>query len=309
MKAVFMGTPDFAVPALEALIASADEVGYVITQPDRAKNRGKKIQFSPVKETALKHGIEVLQPEKIKKSSETIEILKEYAPDIIVVAAYGQIIQKELLELPKLGCINVHASLLPELRGASPIQHAILQGNEKTGVTIMQMAEGLDTGDILSQVEVEIGRKNGEELHDALAAAGAELLKSTLPKLAAGEIKPLPQDESLASYAGMISKSDGKIDFRMKAEEIDRQVRAFEPWPGAFCYIDDKVMKIHCAECTDKNTGAEPGCVTEVSDEGICAACGSGTLKITEIQMPGKKRMAVKDYLRGNRIEKGTILG
>lgn len=308
MKTVFMGTPDFAVPQLKALLEAGHEVGYVFTQPDRAKNRGKKVQFSPVKEVALENGITVLQPERIKKSPEILETLKAYEPDIIVVAAYGQIIQKEILDLPKFGCINVHASLLPELRGASPIQHAILEGKEKSGVTIMQMAEGLDTGDMLSKTEVVIGKMTGEELHDALAAAGAELLKRTLPEIEAGTITPVVQDDRLASYAGMISKADGKIDFSKLPEEIERQVRAFEPWPGAFCTYGDVTMKVRKAELTEKTSSAENGTITDVSNNGIEVACNGGILLITEIQMPGKKKVAVKDYLRGNKIEKGQVL-
>ena len=308
MKTVFMGTPDFAVPQLKALIEAGHEVGYVLTQPDRAKNRGKKVQFSPVKEVAVEHNIPVLQPERIKKSPDVLETLRAYEPDIIVVAAYGQIIQKEILELPKYGCINVHASLLPELRGASPIQHAILEGKEKSGVTIMQMAEGLDTGDMLSKTEVVIGRMTGEELHDALAAAGAELLKNTLPEIEAGTITPEVQDDALASYAGMISKADGKIDFSKTPEEIERQIRAFEPWPGAFCTYGDLTMKVRRAECTDKETKAEYGTIVEAGENGIDVACNGGILRITEIQMPGKKKVAVKDYLRGNTIEKNVIL-
>ena len=308
MKTVFMGTPDFAVPQLQALIDAGHEVGYVVTQPDRAKNRGKKVQFSPVKEVAVANNIPVLQPERIKKSPETLEALKEYGPDIIVVAAYGQIIQKEILDLPAFGCINVHASLLPELRGASPIQHAILEGHEKSGVTIMQMAEGLDTGDMLSKTEVLIERKTGDELHDALAAAGAELLKKTLPEIEAGTITPEVQDDDKATYAGMISKADGEIDFSKTAEEVERKVRAFDPWPGAYCNYNEQVMKVRSSECTGTDTDAENGTVLDVTDKGIDVACGGRVLRITEIQMPGKKRVAVKDYLRGNNIEKGTVL-
>lgn len=309
MKIVFMGTPDFAVPVLEKIIKAGHEVGYVITQPDKARNRGKKIQFTPVKELALVNKIEVLQPERIKKSPETVQLLKDYEPDIIVVVAYGQIIQKEILELPKFGCVNVHASLLPKLRGASPIQHAILQGEEKTGVTIMQMGEGLDTGDMLSRVETVIGQKNCEQLHDELAQLGAELLVQTLPKIEAGQIIPEKQDDSLSTYAGMISKQDGKIDFDKAPAEIERQIRAFDPWPGAYCQYGDLQMKIWCAVCINENTDAENGTIVNVSDEGIDICCGGSILRAMEIQMPGKKRVDIKSYLRGNKIEKDTILG
>ncbi|MBR5315398.1 MAG: methionyl-tRNA formyltransferase [Firmicutes bacterium] len=309
MKVVFMGTPDFAVPVLDAIIKAGHEVGYVITQPDKAKNRGKKVQFTPVKELAVEHGIEVLQPEKIKQSPETMELLKAYQPDIAVVVAYGQIIQKELLDLPKFGCVNVHASLLPKLRGASPIQHAILQGEEETGVTIMQMAEGLDTGDMLSKVVIPVGGMNGEQLHDKLAELGAQLLADTLPEIEAGNIVPEPQDDALHTYAGLISKKDGEIDFQKSPEVIERQIRAFDPWPGAFCSFNGETMKLWKAVCPGGSCSAEPGTIVAVSDEGIDISCGGSILRAVEIQMPGKKRVDVKAYLRGNSIEKGIILG
>lgn len=309
MKIVFMGTPDFAVPVLAEIIKAGHEVGYVITQPDKAKNRGKKILFTPVKELALANGIVVLQPEKIKKSPETVELLQAYEPDIIVVVAYGQIIQKEVLDLPKYGCVNVHASLLPKLRGASPIQHAILQGEKKTGVTIMQMAEGLDTGDMLSKVETVIGEKNCEALHDELARLGAELLIKTLPKIEAGEIIAEKQNDSLSTYAGMIAKQDGKIDFDKSPAEIERQIRAFDPWPGAYCQYNDQQMKLWRAQCPGQPLDAENGTIVDVSDDGIDICCGGGLLRVTEIQLPGKKRVDIKSYLRGNKIEKNTILG
>ncbi len=309
MKIVFMGTPDFAVPVLRGILNAGHEVGCVITQPDKAKNRGKKVQFTPVKELAAANGIEVLQPVKIKNSPETVAFLKNYEPDLIVVAAYGQIIQREVLELPKFGCINVHASLLPKLRGASPIQHAILQGEEKTGVTIMQMGEGLDTGDMLSKAELTIGRKNCEQLHDELAQLGADLLIETLPQIEAGAITPEKQDDALSTYAGMIAKQDGKINFSKTPVEIERQIRAFDPWPGAYCRYGDGQMKIWQAQCLDQHSDAENGTIVGVSDEGIDICCGGSILRATEIQLPGKKRIDVKSYLRGNKIEKNTLLG
>ena len=310
MKVVFMGTPDFAVPVLAEILKAGHEVGYVVTQPDKAKNRGKKVQFTPVKELATAHGIKVLQPEKIKQDGEVLQTLKDYAPDIIVVVAYGQIIQKEILDLPKYGCVNVHASLLPKLRGASPIQHAILQGETETGVTIMQMDVGLDTGDMISKASLVIGNRNCQQLHDDLAQLGAKLLVDTLPSIEAGEVSPEKQDDSLSSYAGMISKQDGKIDFQKSPVEIQRQIRAFDPWPGAFCSYGDVVMKVWNAEPFGKTSSEGPGTVICVSDSGIDVACGDGqVLRVTEIQMPGKKRVAVKDYLRGNKIETGCILG
>lgn len=308
MKVVFMGTPDFAVPVLDAILKAGHEVGYVVTQPDKAKNRGKKVQFTPVKELAVTHNIEVLQPERIKESPETMEVLKAYKPDIAVVVAYGQIIQKELLDLPKYGCVNVHASLLPKLRGASPIHHAILQGEEETGVTIMQMAEGLDTGDMLTKVSLPIDGMNCEALHDKLAEMGANLLVDTLPMIEAGEVKPEPQDDALSSYAGLISKKDGVIDFTKTPEEIERQIRAFDPWPGAYCAYKGETMKLWKAEALDKESDAEAGTIVKVSNEGIDICCGGRLLRATEIQMPGKKRVEVKAFLLGNKIDEDIVL-
>ena len=308
MKTVFMGTPDFAVNVLDAMVQAGHEVGYVITQPDKARDRGKKIQFTPVKEKALEYGLTVLQPERVKGNEELLAQLTEYNPDIIVVVAYGQILPKSILDLPRLGCVNVHASLLPKLRGASPIQNSIVTGEEVTGVTIMQMGEGLDTGDMLTKVEVEIGRMNYEQLHDALAEAGAKLLAETLPMLDAGEITPEPQDDSLSTYAGLIRKQDGKIDFSKSPVEIDRLIRGFDPWPGAFCDYNGIVMKLWSALPTGETTEKENGTIISAGNEGMKIACGGKILLVTEIQGPGKKRGAVKDYLRGNAIEAGTVL-
>jgi len=308
MKVVFMGTPDFAVPVLDAVIKAGHEVGYVVTQPDKAKNRGKKIQFTPVKELAVANHIPVLQPERIRTSPETMELLQAYQPDIVVVVAYGQIIQKELLDLPKYGCVNVHASLLPKLRGASPIHHAILQGEEETGVTIMQMAEGLDTGDMLTRVSLPIDGMNCETLHDKLAEMGAKLLVDTLPLIEAGKVIPERQDDALSSYAGLISKKDGMIDFAKTPEEIERQIRAFDPWPGAYCAYKGETMKLWKAECLEQKSDAVPGTIVNVSDAGVDICCGGRLLRVTEIQMPGKKRVEVKAFLRGNVIEKGIVL-
>lgn len=308
MKIVFMGTPDFAAVILQALLDAGHEICGVATQPDKAKDRGKKIQFTPVKELALAHGIPVLQPEKVRGNTTFLQTLADWQPDVCVVAAYGQILPKEVLDLPEFGCINVHASLLPKLRGASPIQQAIVTGETETGVTIMQMGEGLDTGDMLARVSLPIGRMNGGELHDALAEAGAKLLVETLPRLAAGTITPEPQDDSRASYAGMIRKQDGHIDFSKTPEEIERLIRGFDPWPGAFCEGNGKTMKFWAAEALPEKTDAAPGTVLEASDAGLRVSCGGRVLLVTEIQVPGKKRTRVGDYLRGNKIEKGTIL-
>lgn len=306
MKIVFMGTPEFAAESLKALYKSEHSVELVITQPDRAKNRGKKVQFTPVKEVAVEHETEVMQPEKIRNNEEIMETLTAINPDIIVVAAYGQILPEEILNLPKYGCINVHASLLPRLRGASPIQQAIVLGEEKTGVTIMQMAKGLDTGDMLTKSEIEIGSLNGSQLHDSLAEMGGVLLVDTLKLIEEGKIVPEPQDDELATYAGLISKKDGKIDFSKSPAEIERLIRGFDPWPGAFCNLGEDVIKFWKAIPTDETTAKEDGTVLAADEDGIEVACGGKVLVVTEIQAPGKKRMAVSDYLRGHAIEKGS---
>ena len=309
MKTVFMGTPDFAVPALEMLIESEHEVCAVVTQPDRAKNRGKKIQMTPIKEVAVEHNIKVLQPEKVRGNEEFFSELEKINPEIIIVAAYGQIIPEDILNLPKFGCINIHASLLPRFRGASPIQHAILEGDKVTGVTIMQMAKGLDTGDMLLKDQVEIGKMNSQQLHDKLAELGGFLLEKALPMIEAGKLVPEKQDDSLSTYAGMISKDDGKISFENEtAEEIDRKVRAFFPWPGAFCNLGDKVMKIKEVELVDGNSEKKPGTITKADKDGIDVAAKSGVIRIKVLQMPGKRAMKVDDFLRGNSLEIGEVL-
>lgn len=303
-----MGTPEFAVTVLEGLLNTKHEVGLVATQPDKAKNRGKKIQYTPVKEKALEHNIKVLQPEKVRGNEEFFEELKDYRPDIIVVVAYGQILPKEVLELPKYGCVNVHASLLPRLRGAAPIQRAIIEGDEETGVTIMQMSEGLDTGDMLAKESIKIGTMNYSMLHDALAEIGARLMVHTLDLIEEGKISPEPQDDSKSSYAKVVFKQEGKIDFTRQPEAVERLIRGFDPWPGAFCEYEDMVMKLWKAQPLCENTGKEPGTIIEVSARGIKIACGDGALLVSEIQIPGKKRVAVPEYLKGNQIKEGIIL-
>lgn len=303
-----MGTPEFAVTVLEGLLNTKHEVGLVATQPDKAKNRGKKIQYTPVKEKALEHNIKVLQPEKVRGNEEFLKELKDYRPDIIVVAAYGQILPKEVLELPKYGCVNVHASLLPRLRGAAPIQRAIIEGDEETGVTIMQMSEGLDTGDMLAKESIKIGTMNYSMLHDALAEIGARLMVHTLDLIEEGKISPEPQDDSKSSYAKMVFKQEGKIDFTRQPEAVERLIRGFDPWPGAFCEYEDMVMKLWKAQPLCEDTGKEPGTIIEVSARGIKIACGDGALLVSEIQIPGKKRVAVSEYLKGNQIKEGIIL-
>ena len=308
MKIVFMGTPDFAVPVLKRITEDGHKVGFAVTQPDRAGNRGKVI-FSPVKQAALDAGIPVLQPEKLSKDEDALEKIKEFAPDVMIVVAYGQILRKNVLDIPRLGCFNVHASLLPRLRGASPIQHAILEGDEYAGVTIMKVDEGLDTGDMLISDRVRISRMNFEELHDALSDMGAELMSRALRMIESGEAVFTKQDDSLSTYAGMITKQDGKIDFSESADAIDRKVRAFDPWPGAFCEMDGKTVKIWKAEPAGSGAGdMEPGTVVSADSSGIKVICGEGALLIQEIQMPGKKRTSVRDFLLGHEIGKGMKL-
>lgn len=309
MKTVFMGTPGFAAVILKALTESRHQVAYAVTQPDKAKNRGKKIQYTPVKEIALDNGIEVLQPERVRGNEEFIQTLRECRPDIMIVAAYGQILPKEVLELPKYGCINVHASLLPKLRGAAPIQKAIIDGEKETGVTIMQMAEGLDTGDMLLKEAVEIGGMNYSQLHDRLAEMGSKLLLEALDLIEEGTARAEKQDDSLSTYAHMISKQDGKVSFEKSPEEIERLIRGFDPWPGAFCDCGEIVMKLWKAQPLDEDTrGIQPGTVISADEKGMKVACGGRALLVTEIQVPGKKRVNVGDYLKGNRIEAGTVL-
>lgn len=308
MNIVYMGTPDFAVPALEKLAAQY-QVSCVVTQPDAVRDRGKKIKMTPVKEKALELGMTVLQPDKIKKNDGFFREIRSLEPDLIVVAAYGQILPKEILDLPRLGCINIHGSLLPRFRGAAPIQRAILEGDEETGITIMYMEEGLDTGAMLAKRSTPIQRKNGARLHDELAVMGAELLMETIPKLEAGTLEPIPQDHARSTYAPMISKKDGEIDFTKEPAEIERLIRAFDPWPGAFTSYKGKLLKIWEADVSAAENSAPPGTVLAVSEQGIEIAAGKGTLVARMIQLPGKKRVAVADYLKGNSIETGVVLG
>lgn len=309
MKIVFMGTPDFSVPALESLYDAGHDIAAVVTQPDAARDRGKKIVSTPVKKKAEELGIEVLQPVKIKEDRECIEKIKGICPDAIVVIAYGQILSKEILDIPRYGCINIHASLLPRFRGAAPIQRAILEGDELTGVTIMQMEEGLDTGDMLAKEITETAGKTGGSLHDELSVMGGRLILKVLEDAEKGELKPEKQDDSLSNYAPMISKKEGRLDFSESADRIEHHIRAFDPWPGSFTEYKGKTMKVWKAHLCGSGEAAAPGTITDVSDEGIFVCTGNGSIVFTEIQMPGKKRVDVKDFLKGNTIEKGVVLG
>ncbi|MBR6443936.1 MAG: methionyl-tRNA formyltransferase [Firmicutes bacterium] len=308
MDIIYMGTPDFAVPALEKLIDSKHNVRMVITKPDAERDRGKKVQATPVKETAVAHGIPVMQPVKLRTDEETKNRIREIDPDLIVVAAYGQILPRDVLDAPKKGCVNIHGSLLPKHRGAAPIQQAILDGDEETGVTIMYMEEGLDTGDMLAKRATPIGKKTAGDLHDELAVMGAELLMETLDSIESGTITPEKQDDALASYAPMISKKDGKLDFSMDPVKIERQIRAMSPWPGAFADMNGSQIKIWEAEVLPSERTEPAGTIVGVSDEGLEISAGGRSLLAKTIQVPGKKRMAVADYLRGHTVETGTVL-
>ena len=309
MKIVFMGTPDFAVGALEALVEAGHEVVAVVTQPDKPKGRGKEMQMTPVKACAMKHNIEVFQPMKIK-TSEAVEVLKGYAADLFVVAAFGQILSKEILDMPKFGCVNIHASLLPKYRGAAPIQWAILDGEKETGVTIMQMNEGLDTGDMLTKVIVPIeDTDTGESLFDKLADAGAKLLVETIPQIEAGTLQPEAQDDSKSTYAKMIKKEMGHIDWKKEAVVLERLVRGMNSWPSAYTYLNGKTLKVWEASVEEKESNAAAGEVVEVTKDSIKVQTGKDLLVLKQIQLEGKKRMDVAAFLLGYKVETGTFLG
>lgn len=310
MKIVFMGTPDFAVPALKKLAADGHEIALVVTKPDAMKGRGNKVQASAVKECALALSLPVSQPEKVKGNTAFIEQLQALAPDAVVVIAYGKILPKEILEIPPHGCLNVHGSILPRHRGAAPIQWTILAGDEEGGVSIMQMDEGMDTGDVLAESRVPVDAHNAEELFGILSVKGADLIAETLAKIEAGEqITAVPQEDALATYAPMITKKDGLLDFGRPAAELERRVRGLYPWPGTYTYLDGQPFKIWTAGLAEGTPGAAPGTVLRADREGILIACGEGALLAKEVQAPGKKRMPADAYLKGHSIEKGTVLG
>ena len=310
MKVIFMGTPDISVGTLEALIEAGHEVALVVTQPDKPKGRGGKMQYTPVKEVAVAHNIPVYQPKRIREP-ECIEELRKYNADIMVVIAFGQILPKEILEMTPYGCVNVHASLLPSYRGAAPIQWAVINGEKVSGVTTMQMNEGLDTGDMLLKVEIPLDEKEtGGSLHDKLAEAGARLCVETLDALKAGTVTPEKQGDSPTAYAKMLDKHMGKIDWKMSAKEIERLIRGLNPWPSAYTRWNenDKGMKIWEAEVAEGQTDKAAGTVVEVAKDGFFVQTGDGLLKITALQIPGKKRMDAAAFLRGYQMETGTVL-
>ena len=310
MKIVFMGTPEYAAASLEAVIQSGREVVLVVTQPDKPKGRSGELVPPPVKECALKHGIPVFQPEKIKRPEEVAK-LKEYEADAFVVAAFGQILSQEILDMPRLGCLNVHASLLPKYRGASPIQRVILDGEEKTGITIMQMDAGIDTGDILWKKEIAIEpTDNFETLHDKLAVLGGEAIVEALDLLEEGKLVRTKQDDSLSCYAPLIKKEMGRLDFSKSAVVLDRQIRSMTPWPSAFTKYNGKQLKVWKAiPLEGKGKKALPGEVTEVTKDSITVATGDGELRIEELQLEGKKRMSCHDFLLGVKVQVGDSFG
>ena len=311
MKIIYMGTPDFAVAPLEAILKAGHEVTAVVTQPDRQKGRGREVQYSPVKECALSYGIPVLQPLKIKEK-DAVEELRKYPADIFVVAAFGQLLSEEILNMPRFGCINIHASLLPAYRGAAPIQWCVINGEEKTGVTIMQMAKGMDTGDILLQKEVVLDEKEtGGSLFDRLMETGAELIMEALPKIEAGELIPVVQKEELATYAGKITKDMGNIDFAKAAVTIERLIRGLNPWPSAFTHYKGKILKIWEADVVSECANAEnpvPGTVIAMDKESFTLATGDGALRIRSLQPEGKKRMSCAEFMRGYEVKVGEAL-
>lgn len=311
-KVVFMGTPDFSVPVLQRLLEEKYDVIAVVTQPDRPVGRKKVLTPPPVKVEALKHNIPVYQPEKIRQSEELKTIIS-LNPDIIVTAAFGQILPKELLDAPKYGCVNVHASLLPELRGGAPIHYSILQGKEKTGITIMYMAEKLDAGDIISVAEVKIEEEDTVgTLHDKLSVVGSDLLAETLPKLLAGEITPIPQKDEEATFAPNLKRSDEKIDWSTSGEEVYNKIRGLNPWPVAFTLYQGKVMKVWAGKKVTKTEEAAPGTIVEITDQGPVIATGNDTyIQLIEVQPAGKKKMDIGQFLRGagSKMQVNEVLG
>nr|WP_304259913.1 methionyl-tRNA formyltransferase [Phascolarctobacterium succinatutens] len=310
MRIVFMGTPDFAVGSLQALCESGKhEILAVVTQPDRPKGRGNKLLQTPVKEYALEQGLTVYQPQKVK-NPEFVELLHELQPELIVVAAFGQFLSKEILELPKYGCINVHASLLPKYRGAAPIQYAIIKGEKESGVTIMQMDIGMDTGAMLDKVVVPIAENTTMgELHDALREQGAALLLEVIDKIAAGTAVAEPQDDAQATYATLLDRSMEHIDWSKTAQEVHNLIRGFNPAPSTFTKLPNgKSLKIWGSKMTDKSSAAAAGTVIETGKHSFFVACGEGVLEITEVQPESKKRMPAQVFLNGRGVQEGDLL-
>jgi len=309
MRIVFMGTPDIAANVLEAITKTEHEIVLVVTNEDKPKGRGKELAESDVKKCAKAHGLKIYQPAKLK-CEESVKVLKEANADLFVVVAYGKILSKEILNIPRLGCVNVHASLLPKYRGAAPIQWAVIDGEKETGITIMQMDEGLDTGDILFQRVVKIDDKEtGGSLFDKLAECGAELMVEALDKIEKGEINPQKQDSALSNYAKMLTKTLGYIDFNKSAVEIERLIRGLNPWPSTYTTLGGKTLKIWEADVTDIESDGAAGMISRVTPDSILVNTGDKLLEIKEVQLEGKRRMKVHDFLLGCKLEDGVILG
>ncbi|MBW4083974.1 methionyl-tRNA formyltransferase [Paenibacillus sp. S150] len=312
MKIVFMGTPAFAVPSLQMLLEEGYEVVAVVTQPDRPQGRKKTLTPSPVKEAALSLGLPVLQPERMRRP-EAVAELAAYEPDLIVTAAYGQILPKSVLELPQYGCVNVHGSLLPKYRGGAPIQRCIINGEKVTGVTLMYMAEGLDTGDMISRVEVSIDDEDTSgTLFEKLSLAGCELLKAEMPRLAAGRVQATPQDDSEATYAPNLSREDERIDWSAGSRDIYNRIRGLVPFSGAFTLWNGETFKVWAAlkpAAQGGGSAAVPGTVLAVSGDGVEVKTGDGSLLLTSVQPAGKKAMTAADFSRGAAMKPGTVLG
>ncbi|HEX2769563.1 MAG TPA: methionyl-tRNA formyltransferase [Geobacteraceae bacterium] len=306
LRLVFMGTPEFAVPALQKLIDRGEVVSAVVTQPDRPKGRGQQLAPPQVKILAEGHGIPVLQPARVR-APDFIEVMRELRPDLILVVAFGQILPKALLDIPRYGCINVHASLLPRYRGAAPINWCIMNGETETGVTTMQMDAGLDTGDMLLKKAIPIGPdETARELHDRLSLSGAEALAETLDLLVSGMLTPEEQDDRLSSYAPMLKKEDGRIDWDREPQTIRNLVRGLTPWPGAYSFLGGKTLKIFL--CRVAGGAGTPGTVLQADRSGLVIACRNGGLLVDELQLEGKKRISAKDFLVGYKIKPGFIL-
>lgn len=311
MRVVFMGTPGFAVGTLKALLEAGHDVAAVVTQPDKPKGRGKELLMTPVKAEAVKHDIPVFQPERVRKNEEFLEELKKLAPDVIVVVAFGQLLPVSVLTLPKYGCVNVHASLLPMYRGAAPLQWVIINGEKVSGVTTMQMDKGLDTGDMLLKEEVAIEPKETyETYHDKLSVVGAQLLIKTLDGLEAGTITPVKQ-EGDTCYASMIDKSLGNLDFTRPAVELERLMRGLDPAPAAYSFLDGKLLKLFGADVVDSDkeySAQECGIITNITKNTFDITTGAGVLRVNEVQLEGKKRMDAASFLRGCKLTEGTAL-
>ena len=307
MRVIFMGTPDFAVGTLEEIIRAGHEVVLTVTQPDKPKGRGNAMQFPPVKECALAHEIPIFQPKKIREE-ENVAYLREFQPDIIVVAAFGQILPKSILDMPKFGCINVHASLLPKYRGAAPIQWAIINGDEVTGVTIMRMDVGLDTGDMIAKKEIVIAKdETGGSLFDKLAQIGAQLCVETMETIEAGKAEYTPQNHEEATHVSMINKELGLIDWNKSATELEHLIRGLNPWPSAFTKLDGKTFKIWKAKVVSKAGEKPAGTIIRVAKDALEVQTGNGVLSLLEVQLEGKKRMEVGAFLRGYAVQEGTV--